>query len=1109
MEQLETFIESFITNLPDVLRKLRVEEDEQRQLSKEHEHDLDLERFIVIISYAFEHRPKAALEAFWDVPDGALMGFMHWASRRASTPLVSAFCEMLQAISEDEECATAAHEFLLDEGPQSSGKMRRTHSLTWNQIIKELIFFSNKIRDRPALPQAQTYRPGKPNTDHAETEPESSWMLESYLRLITRLCSQSGAARQFLGQHPTFHLTELLFQLASSSIQPRLRACAFTTLRSLLSQKTKEAGEYLWAALDVWTSGGYSPGSNMPRTSASASTTTSAPSISTILKAIANGFEEPNAFVQFLQALISPYADEAGLHDGLPFPENLGISSRMPGIDPYIDFAIGQIFGSRVPELSDVVQRRLLQLSCLDFIATCIDTFNEDLVIFANRSNVEVDTAINASNLQNYVLLHPFSRVMEWMFNDKVMATLFDTIHQNPADVGNAEPDSPLILCLLHAIHVVTSILDLQPTYLDIVKPLIKLQSTYRRVPVANAAFASFEDGILNHLSILPDLGLYCGAGHPDLVVASLKLLEKLSASPKLTSAPSAVFGRGVDRNKSIAALEDDAETISKCLLREMDNSIDVNQGPESPAYIIKLQIFGFLAACLKASPGQPTIAHLLLGFQCNNNAINIGINSSFGDGVSLFHTILGLVLDTPVGDDIGMSSWLVSLKYKGLQVLRQLWLSPLSSDLTMTEMRAMDAFFIMFFKEVVIQPGLLWDGVDHADPSFLLSTGAFCLSEFLYQRAAVLQYASTELRQVSLSHSPSLKQRIFGTLMGSTVVEDGQRIENANIFDLFDFMELEFDRPAIPPQFSFFKDIDLSACLEIHDEYLSLYDLKKVEELLTLRREELVHSKRVENPQDVNLVNVQAQELVTFLARDNQAKLFWASRLNVLRAWVQLTLVMIETGDFDSASKTAFVLRTLQTILPRLESNLENIDEALELARLARALLFSLDFDSDSFKQGDMGDLVGDRLFHLFQISLRAINSLGSNAPLKEIFYSISYRYLTGMSDVSGVSGIHRRHSTQTIKAAGERFIDLVCDDAYAGEPTCRIAALLVLGALVKMAKTENSKYIIESLSRLNFIGILVDSIQNIPNDLRETSREGMVLLHAYSRTFVNLKQM
>jgi len=99
-------------------------------------------------------------------------------------------------------------------------------------------------------------------------------------------------------------------------------------------------------------------------------------------------------------------------------------------------------------------------------------------------------------------------------------------------------------------------------------------------------------------------------------------------------------------------------------------------------------------------------------------------------------------------------------------------------------------------------------------------------------------------------------------------------------------------------------------------------------------------------------------------------------------------------------------------------------------------------------------------------------------------------------MSDVSRIRAFIRKHSIQTIKSAGERFIDLVCDDAHASDPTCRIAALLLLGALVKMGKHENSKYITESLSRLNFIGILVHSIQNIAVDLRETTAEGMVFV-------------
>ncbi|EDO00752.1 hypothetical protein SS1G_03225 [Sclerotinia sclerotiorum 1980 UF-70] len=832
MEQLQTFIESFITNLPDVLRRLRIDEDEQRQLSHEHEHDLDLERFIVIISYAFDGRPKAALEGFWDVPDGVLIGFMYWASRRASTPLVSAFCEMLQAISGDDECATAAHEFLLDESPQA-GKMKRAHALTWNQIFKELTFFTNKLRDQP-VPQAQAYRHGKPNHDQAELEPESYIMLESYLRLISQL-----------------------------------------------------SGEYLWTALDIWTSGGYVHNPSTQRNTAPPSYAPDA-----ILRKFATGFEEPDAFILLLHALVLPYEEDSALRDGLPFPELLGASSRMPGIDPYVDFAVGQVFGSRM-----------------------------------------IDTAIK----------------------------------------------------------------------------------THRRTPVPNAAYASFEDGVLNHLTIIPDLGLYCSSGNPELVMASLKLLEKLSASPQLAAAPKA-GSRRIDRNKAIAALEENnaAEAISRSLLQEIEASIDEAQGPASDS------------------------------------------------------------------------------------------------------------------------PGLLWDDRDLADPEFLDSTSASCLSNFLNQRAIVLQYTSAELRRIALSHLPSLKERMFNTLLGSTMVEENQQIDNCSVFDLFDFMDIPLDQSIALGSLSWLKDIDISVCEEVHNDSPPLCNMVKLEELLTLRRSELAATKRLENPQDVTTFKNEAQLMFNYYFIDNKLKELQAARHKALQSWVQLLLVMVETMAYDESTKIVFVLQTLQIILPRLENCLENAADAFELAKLTKALLFSLNLDSDAFKEGDLGQNLSDKLFHVFELSLRAINAVGANGPLKELFYTISYHYLTGTSEseihvsseidnpnnLDGGSnrarpgdrapasapsrpGLRKPHSTQTVKLAGDRVIDIVCDDVLVGEQNCRIAALLLLGALVKNSKQENSNYIIESLNRLNFISILVHSIGDLGNALQETSREdaAIILSDFYAR--------
>lgn len=1107
MEQLQTFIESFITNLPDVLRRLRIDEDEQRQLSHEHEHDLDLERFIVIISYAFDGRPKAALDGFWDVPDGVLIGFMYWASRRASTPLVSAFCEMLQAISGDEECATSAHEFLLDEAPQA-GKMKRAHALTWNQIFKELAFFTNKLRDQP-VPQTQAFRHGKPNHDQAELEPESYIMLESYLRLISQLCLHSAVARQFLMHHPSYQLIDLLFQLAASSIPARFRAGAFTAMRSLLSNKAKPAAEYLWTALDIWISGGYVHNTNHQRNVAPPSYSPDA-----ILRKFGTGFEEPDAFIMLLHALVLPYAQDNSLRGGLPFPELLGASSRMPGIEPYVDFAVGHVFGSRISEITDPIQLRLLQSTCLTFIMTCLETFNEDLVLFANRSNISVDTAISTSDLQTYVLLHPFSRVMEWMYNSSVMDAIFAATHQDVHEVVSAAPDSPSIMCLLQGIHVVTLIMDLQPTYRDIVRPLIKRQASHRRSPVPNAAYASFEDGVLNHLTIIPDLGLYCSSGNPDLVIASLKLLEKLSASPRLAPATK-VGSRRIDRNKAIAALEENnaAEAISRSLLQEIETGVDEVQGPTSDSYIIKNQILDFLIACLEACPDQTTIAHLLLGFQCRNDNIEVEVDSLFSRRISLFHSILTLANDISLESDGGIHSWLVSLRYKCLRLLKQLWRSPISSNLIMIEMRSNNSFFEMFISQTLIRQGLLWDGRDLTDPEFLESTSTSCLSNFLNQRAVVLQYTSVELRHIALSHLPSFKERMFNTLLGSTVVEEGQQIDNSSVFDLFDFMDIPLDQSILLGPLTWFKNIDVSVCEEVHNDSPPLFDLTKLQELLILRQSELVALKRLENPQDMTTFNHEARLVYNYYFIDNKLKELKAARHQALRSWVQLILVMVETMAYDESTKIVFVLQTLQTILPRLENCLENAADALELAKLTKALLFSLNLDSDAFKEGDLGQNLSDKLFHVFELSLRAINVIGADAPLKELFYSISYRCLTGTIEtetsispevensndfiggtrgLAPVPGLRQSRSTQTVKLAGDRLIDIICDDALVGEQDCRIAALLLLGAFVKMAKQENSIYIIESLNRLNFISILVHSIADLANAIHETSREG-----------------
>jgi nuclear pore complex protein Nup205 len=128
MEQFENFTNAFISHMPDTLRRFKTEEDDQRRKllanlqtniqDPAQQHDRHLERFLLIMCYAYEGRPDAS-ETFWADKESNLYGFLQWASRRQSTPCISAFCELFRAISTGRVCALAAHNFLIATGDQS------------------------------------------------------------------------------------------------------------------------------------------------------------------------------------------------------------------------------------------------------------------------------------------------------------------------------------------------------------------------------------------------------------------------------------------------------------------------------------------------------------------------------------------------------------------------------------------------------------------------------------------------------------------------------------------------------------------------------------------------------------------------------------------------------------------------------------------------------------------------------------------------------------------------------------------------------------------------------------------------------------------------------
>ncbi|KAK8154342.1 nucleoporin Nup186/Nup192/Nup205 [Phyllosticta citrichinensis] len=1148
-EQMQLYVDAFITNMPDPLRKLKVEEDDKRRQIHSRfqpghmEQELHLERFLLIVSYAFAENPDAA-QNFWSDTEGNLYGFLQWAAKRQTTPRTAAFCEMLRSLSEGEECATAAHRFLQEEGAVASGKLRRTSSLSYQHILSELSYYATSLKDKSAALTGSGYKQAALNTDDHLVEPETAMMLECHMRLLAHVFKESSEARNWILTQATINVVDTLLQLFTtisvdnrlSTESRRLRACIFSVLSSLLSGKTPQVGDALWSSLDHWIVYGAIPSGIAPRTLQPETPQR------IFFETVNSDYDEATAFLNLLTALIAPYSEEASLTGTLPFPETLGSTYRRPGIDKYVDFAMERVFGAMCKRIEDPLQLHVLRWHCLNFISICLSTFNEDLVEFATKSNISVDDAINSSTLSVYVQLHPFARVMEWLFNDSVIDCLFAAAHQDAAKVNDATADSPLLMSVVKAVQVLDQIMKLQSTYLSIVRREKTQTSNQRRV--ANTALTSFDDAILNHLSIIVDLGLYCGTGHQDLTILSLDLLRELSSSPKLVVSPTAGFGSRSDRSKMIGIMEKDGDSyrIAKALIAEMELDIrEFEVGPVAPGYVIKNGILDFLNECLKALPNRPTVAHLLLGFDCGSSNLDVADGGLFASGNALFHAILRLSVEYPEMIDDSFVPWSSTIKQKCIEILMKLWRSPLSSGFVMAELRASDFFTNQMLGQHLVDGNTLFAGTTISDPDFIFGDFAVALEKFFQQRTASYEYTARELRLVG--DLPTSRARMQSTLLGVTVLSDGTQIQNPNVFDLFDFMELgvadDFDFPLQP----MLGNLDLKPCQKDAGNPKSIkgtsspivdpeYDMKSVQELITLQSTHLRRSGRLLGPAEEQQLLNEVETLQLYLTGMNQRRSIALAKRNVLKAWVQLMVVLIEKCEFDETSKSSFILQALQVILPKLEkAYTEDLPTAIELADLARALLTNVDFQSaDMQAKSKAGDMTKDRLLQLFRVALDGTYCSVTSPELREICYQICYRYIRGTATEktkTATNGALDRsfsgslampmatskaltptgpklatlngHTMRVVKSAGNKLIDVVCDDAYAGQGTCRVSALLFLESLVSLATREDSRYILDSLVRLNFVDVLVDSIKVIPNEIQSAKSADIPLLLSF----------
>ncbi|KAJ5832576.1 hypothetical protein N7474_000887 [Penicillium riverlandense] len=1121
MENFEVFVESCIANMPDAVRLLKSEEDTQRLdqitalrdglTSSLHrglvEARTHLESLLMIMSFAFEGREDAAQE-FWADPDGNLYGFLQWASKRQTVPRVSAFCEMLCAISGGEENATAVHRFLSEEDKFMSSKFKRSTSMNWTQMFAELRLYATRVTEKPSSTTTSqgVLRSRKPEPVEM-SEPESPVMLTCYLRLMGHLCRQSATIREWMLLNQTFSVVTTLLTLCNGPIPTHLRATTFATLSALMTERTSGNGNEMWIQIDQWLSGGTMGASGMGKVPL-----VSNPPVwheQQSLQKIGESFDQTNAFVVLVNSLVAPTSDVTGNPLFLPFPESLGGTYRMPGIEPYIDFILGHAFSRKIQDLNDY-QSRILTYHCLDFVVSSLRTFNEDLVTVLSQPSVSSDSATKASSLVTYVRLHPFARVIEWLFNEDALKALFATAKQDVAEVAHASSDSVLVLTLLRSIEVMNLVMDLQSTYFNIVRPLIKTQAGGPRTTVANSSLASFEDSVLNNLALIPALCLYCGTGHEQLTVTSMALLEKLTSSRKLNKMSSPEITKWQSSNKivEVLATEVDVDSVSRPLVSQMDpDSRELEFGSQSAGYVIRESLLALLNSCLGMITDRPTVAHLLLGFDCVGNILDVSADGLFAHQMSLLHAIIGFLQTYPNDVDGSITSWMVHLKRMAFEVLKHLWSSKLASYFTLGEMRAQGFLLNMFSTQPIIGPNTPWNGFPVVTEEFWLTDATSALAEFLLYRSHLFAYAATEIRSAAKVGSPTLQGNILSTLLGNSVLDNGDSISNPSVFDLFDFADLDVGREFNLPPLSFLDQIAFDVCAKQEEESLVLYNVAEMEELIQIRKAELFANGPA-RPQDEEQFLAESDSLKMYILATNQSRRIQHNRFLALRSWTELITTIISCSAIDDGGRPTFILHSIQLILPKLEAAVEaDLPEAIELARLAETLISHLASDVSATHGSRSGDVIDEKLHQLFQICARGILLATGNVSLREVLYTICAQYITRIVSSDSAHENLRRHSQQVIKTAGPGLIETICDDAYTGQEACRASALLLLNCLAVL-DSRTDCVLAELVAQSNYLSLFLDAIRSLPLELRDAQGSDTSVLLAYYESLLSLLQ-
>ncbi|KAJ7584798.1 nucleoporin Nup186/Nup192/Nup205 [Mycena floridula] len=1176
LQAFETLVRSLITHASSELRKIKQRQEDivlavnPRQSGSRFapasnvtttdpsEARNDIAMLYSFIGLLYSSLPEESALQFWgsgpgrdnasyletlETTSGKLPSFLQWAvwsTQPQDSTMSTALYDMLAGLGKGQQCSELAYNFMARGGneivPGSSVPSSSSGSLSWDAIFGLLdswaALSSNPAPNRNNSALSMSSLTG-PAPQRQTIGPKDVLFAQAFLRFLSCVVTYSVAVRTAISGNAHLRAIPTLVSLIPLPVPLELKGALFDTLSAFCEPGAGSSGAEICKA--VWTL--------MERLEVINVRGAGGPAFGTLgqVKGVEVELEEIEAvhglypatlpFLRLLATLIHtpkrvPLKDR--VHDSASMsttPENLGQPYRLPGIGPFTNFVVDNVF-ARIParEYLRPGDRWEMNDLCLCFVERALAGF-------------DLESLLNAPNRENVapLLVHPGYDVMKRLLTNSSLLNVILSYIVDGVEVFEKVEEYYFQSTIVRTLRIVLRVLEIQDIFLEVLVPMMGEMDSSAIVGTVHQR--SFFTKLDNALSFGPQyvaaLAAYVAyPAHPELVLLTVKILDNLSSSSSFVNMAALIersndsdrilsgFLRilGAETFEDVGEAEGDAEQSTGAGAPDTDSSISMDQA-------IRLATLQLLIRNTESHRPFPNIAHFLL-FGSATSIQQIQDPHALGGRQTSIHVLLEL-LNTGIPrrgkteHDSPLFVTLPGLGEKCYRVIYQLCAHPKTSEFTMRYLRTREDFF---YRHLAAIPSRVPETLQEPSIEVLYEDGARVittvpnLTAFLRLRSWIFDLVALDLHILTNKGHHKAVSELLDVLFGNEpVVEDAPSWEDEVLrpfrevgqshkriiefvqslaFDWADNLEVQ------PVEIQLLRSLNLGNCIRTDAWGCAIVDREQLVSLITGARRSLHLQNTVLTPSHIEQLNRETNYILESCVVENHRREVVHATGAGYESWRRLLdTTLIKCFDRLGHDQRETMLFDLLHVLPPIIASPDlHESTAILISEAVLSCITKLREDRrDQFLVFGAAQLPADRLYAILRSVLACVMESNRVELVRGNLYATLMNYVhlisaaaSSQSSFNGGESLSastalvpsdsnslQLNSLALIKAVSERLVTTIARDAIDGTEVWRTVAFMLMDSLIQLSGLEKQHVVLTTCVRHGILANFVAGVK------------------------------